>query len=499
MKNEASSDNLVAIREQKGENWKKYGFEPYGKFVSHNVRNIFELKQNFVPDEQVTDIVGRIRAIRGQGGVRFIDLEQDHVLMQLLVSKRDATEQTWSLFQLFDIGDIISVGGKTTVTPAGEKTIKVNDVIPITKCLVPPSKNGAATVEDPETKYRQRYRDLIENSQSMAVFKTRSRMISSLRRFFEEEEGAMEVETPNLCTLRSGANAKAFETHHNALGKNMFLRVAPELYLKRLVVGGMHSVFEVGKNFRNEGLSTRHNPEFTSVEFYRACVDYNHMIDCVKRLFNHLKGYAYSDLSYDLFNFVEVRMIDCVREALLKYYEYDLLDITDIEVVKGEMSKRGIVLKANTAGSLLYELYEIAAEPNLVNLYKGEDGRSVSVFVKDYPIEVSPLAKTFPANQQYLQGVTLTERFELFIDGKEVANAFTELNDPKDQAQRFQEQLNNRSAGDQEAMDYDHDYIHALQMGLISCAGLGIGIDRLVMLFTQQKSIRDVVLFPAMR
>jgi lysyl-tRNA synthetase class 2 len=337
----------------------------------------------------------------------------------------------------------------------------------------------------------------------------------------------MEVETPVLTNLRSGANAKPFQTHHNALSKDMFLRVAPELYLKRLIVGGFGKVFEIGKLFRNEGLSTKHNPEFTALELYQANADFGTMMELTEMLFRDISHTIpilrkmKESWSFTFDKFVRIKMVDVVKSVLVEKHAFTMFNdwtvfggnvqtpelfaaLKEHMLLAGKQEFVNALYRASKAatvpGEFLYALYEIFVEPCLAEAFRSEDGtKSLPVFITEYPVEVSPLAKKFPRDKQLLNGIEMTERFELFIEGKEIANAFSELNDPDDQATRFQNQLNNRQNGDEEAMDYDEDYINALRMGMPMAGGLGVGIDRLVMLLTNSKSIKDVILFPAMK
>jgi lysyl-tRNA synthetase class 2 len=387
----------------------------------------------------------------------------------------------------YDLGDILGVEGTLFKTKVDELTIKVTKLRLITKSLRPlPDKfHGLA---DQETKYRQRYVDLIMNEDTRRTFKARTAAMSSIRRFMEKND-FMEVETPMLHPIPGGAAAKPFVTHHNALDMEMFLRIAPELYLKRLVVGGFERVFEVNRNFRNEGVSTRHNPEFTMMEFYAAYVDYKWLMDFTEAVIRQaaIDAHGTAQLTYG------GRELDLSKpfhrltivEAINKYAPgYTPEQLNDPEFIKTELLKFGVKPFANAGlGSLQLSLFEETAESQLWE----------PTYIIDYPVEVSPLARASDTR------AGITERFELFIVGREIANGFSELNDPEDQAQRFLAQVAAKDAGDEEAMFYDADYIRALEYGMPPAGGCGIGIDRLMMLITDSPNIRDVILFPHLR
>jgi lysyl-tRNA synthetase class 2 len=387
----------------------------------------------------------------------------------------------------YDLGDILGVEGTLFKTKVDELTIKVTKLRLITKSLRPlPDKfHGLA---DQETKYRQRYVDLIMNEDTRRTFKARTAAMSSMRRFMEKNN-FMEVETPMLHAIPGGAAAKPFVTHHNALDMEMFLRIAPELYLKRLVVGGFERVFEVNRNFRNEGVSIRHNPEFTMMEFYAAYVDYKWLMDFTEAIIRQaaIDAHGTAQLTYG------GRELDLTKpfhrltivEAINKYAPgYTTEQLNDAEFLKAELLKFGVKPFANAGlGSLQLSLFEETAESQLWE----------PTYIIDYPVEVSPLARASDTREG------ITERFELFIVGREIANGFSELNDPEDQAQRFLAQVAAKDAGDEEAMFYDADYIRALEYGMPPAGGCGIGIDRLMMLITDSPNIRDVILFPHLR
>lgn len=408
----------------------------------------------------------------------------------------------------------------------GELSVKVSSLRPLTKSYTPIGSEWFG-LGDVETRYRRRYADLVANFPEVPrVFRARSLVVRALREWLDRE-GFLEVETPTLQSIRGGATALPFVTHHNALDLDLYLRVAPELYLKRLIVGGLQRVYEIGRVWRNEGLSTRHNPEFTILEFYQAWATYEVLMDetedlvasCDHSLLEKYPQYGESR-SFSLARpWRRVRMLDAVTASLEKRHPA-LASLWDHgvalasarhfteEVLAGQTlspTVRDGLARCATAGELLYALFETFAEPYLVDDYRTADGAlSVPVFIVDYPFDVSPLARrTDPAEQEARYGagfaVNFTDRFELFVEGRELANAFSELNDPDDQAARFHAQLVNRERGDAEAMDFDADYIRALSYGMPPTAGFGLGVDRLVMLLTGQKAIRDVVLFPLLR
>ncbi len=437
-------------------------------------------------------IAGRMMLKRVMGKVSFATLQdasgsKADGRIQLFITKEDIREDNYDSFKHYDLGDILGAEGTLFKTKTGELSIKVTTLRLLTKSLRPlPDKfHGLA---DQETKYRQRYVDLIMNKDTRRTFKVRSAAMSSIRRFMEKND-FMEVETPMLHAIPGGATAKPFITHHNALDMQMFMRIAPELYLKRLVVGGFERVFEVNRNFRNEGVSPRHNPEFTMMEFYAAYVDYQWLMIFTEQVIRQaaidIHGTAtltYQGRELDLAKpFQRLTIVGAINKYAPQYRDVQL---QDAEFIKAELKKFGVKFHAHASlGALQLALFEETAEAQLWD----------PTYIVDYPIEVSPLARasdTVPS---------ITERFELCITGREIANGFSELNDSEDQAARFQEQAVAKDAGDEEAMYYDADYIRALEYGMPPTGGCGIGIDRLMMLITDSPNIRDVILFPHLR
>ncbi len=433
--------------------------------------------------DQQASVAGRIMRKRGP----FIVIQDVAGQIQLYVDKKGLPEDVLDDVKGWDIGDIVAGRGPVHKSGKGDLYVKMVDASLLTKSLRPlPDKFHGLT--DQEARYRQRYVDLIMNPESRRVFETRAAIISAMRRFFEDR-GFMEVETPMLQQIPGGATARPFITHHNALDIDMYLRVAPELYLKRLVVGGFEKVFEINRNFRNEGLSTRHNPEFTMVEFYWAYADYNDLLDMTEAM---LRATAEQVLGSTLipyqgaeYDFGKPFERITLRNAILTHGDGIVdADLDTLDAARALAEKLGIAVKDIWGlGKLQTEIFEEVAEHKL----------DQPTFIIEYPAEVSPLARRNDANP------FVTDRFEFFVGGREIANGFSELNDAEDQAERFKEQVAEKDAGDLEAMYYDADYVRALEYGLPPTAGEGIGIDRLVMLFTDSASIRDVLLFPAMR
>jgi lysyl-tRNA synthetase class 2 len=438
------------------------------------------------PQAVVVRVAGRMMLKRVMGKASFCTLQDGSGRIQLRVTIDGIGESVYEDFKRWDLGDILGAEGTLMRTKTGELTIKVTTLRLLTKSLRPlPDKFHGMT--DQEQKYRQRYVDLITDEDARARFVARSKAIASIRQFMVEHH-FLEVETPMLHPIPGGANAKPFVTHHNALDQDMFLRIAPELYLKRLVVGGFERVFEINRNFRNEGISVRHNPEFTMMEFYAAYWNHHDLMDFTEQVLRHAARTAAgtATLSYD------GRSVDLdapfarlsVRESLIVHAGLSEAEAVDAKVLREKLKHHGEEAPAHwKVPELQFGLFEAAVEAKLWN----------PTFIIDYPVEVSPLARASDTDP------TVTERFELFITGREMANGFSELNDAEDQAARFQAQAAAKEAGDEEAMYYDADFIRALEYGLPPTGGCGIGIDRLIMLLTDSPSIRDVILFPSLR
>ncbi|HKQ23980.1 MAG TPA: lysine--tRNA ligase [Burkholderiales bacterium] len=439
------------------------------------------------PRKVEVTVAGRLMLKRVMGKASFATLQDMSGRIQIYVTNDVTGEAAHAAFKHWDLGDIVGATGSLFKTKTGELTVKATAVRLLAKCLRPlPEKfHGLA---DQESKYRQRYLDLITNPETQRVFKTRSRMIQAMREFFVAH-GYLEVETPMMQPIPGGAAARPFVTHHNALDMDLYLRVAPELYLKRLVVGGIEKVFEINRNFRNEGISTRHNPEFTMLEFYEAFQDHNYLMDLTEELFRQIarEVLGTTTLSYQGESIELGKPFDrlTMAEAIARYNpKYPLVELGKTAYLRAALDVFKVeIFPTDGLGMLQLKLFEQTTEDKLIQ----------PTFIVAHPTDVSPLARRNDADP------SVTDRFELFITGREIANGFSELNDPEDQAERFSEQARAKEAGDEEAMYYDADYVRALEYGLPPTAGEGIGIDRLVMLFTDSPSIRDVILFPQMR
>ena len=490
---ELDTNEQILLRKEKLDKLKELGQafpnDFKRKHLAQDIHNRYaELsKEDLASAGEQVQIAGRIMMRRLMGKASFIHIQDMSGKMQLYLRKNDLAAGVYEQFKTWDIGDIVGATGMVFKTNTGELSIKVETIQLLTKSLRPlPDKwHGLA---DQEIRYRQRYLDLIVNKDVRKTFEIRTAILAVMRNFFNTR-GFLEVETPMMQVVPGGATARPFITHHNALDMDLYLRVAPELYLKRLVVGGFEKVYEINKNFRNEGLSTRHNPEFTMIEFYQAYADYKDLMDLTETLIREIAQQVIGNLSIEyqghICDLAKPFARLSVKAAVLQYNPS-----LSVEVLNNK-EQLSSFFKSNNyevddswgLGKLQYELFEKTVEAKLYQ----------PTFITEYPTEVSPLARRNDADP------SVTDRFELFVGGRELANAFSELNDPIDQAERFRQQVASKDAGDQEAMHYDYDYIRALEYGLPPTAGEGIGIDRLVMFFTNSPSIRDVILFPHMR
>ena len=486
MEQEQQLNELLMVRRRKMEALREKGVEPFGrKFeASHFSADIIN-KFNILEGKEVS-IAGRLISIRSHGKATFAHLQDYEGQIQIYLRLDQVGQEKYDIFELVDIGDFIGAVGEVFRTQKGEVTVKVTDYTYLAKALRPLPEKWHG-LKDVELRYRQRYVDLIVNQEVKQTFINRSRIISTMRDLLNSW-GFLEVETPIMQTIAGGALARPFVTHHNALDIKLFLRIATELHLKRLLVGGLDKVYEVGRIFRNEGISTIHNPEFTSVEIYQNYADYEDMMVITENLIYQIaqKVFGTGTVSFqgkelDLTPpWPRETMIDVVR----KYSGVDFTKISDDQEAFEAARKAGLELdKGLPWGEILYLFFEEFCEEQLMS----------PIFVTEFPIEVSPLAKKVESDPR------LTLRFEGFIHGWEIANAFTELNDPIDQRERFEQQLTKREAGDDEAHVMDDDFINALEYGMPPAGGLGIGIDRLVMLLTDNVSIRDVILFPTLK
>jgi lysyl-tRNA synthetase, class II len=458
--------------------------------TAHDVLADFPLRQAQGDRDEVGGsytLAGRLVARRGHGKTAFGRIQDRSGALQIYIKEDTVGEELFKMFEhAIDLGDIIWVSGSSFKTKTGEITLKVDSFTLLSKCLYPLPEKFHGLV-DVETKYRQRYLDLISNKDSRDRFRRRSEIIRAMRVFFDQHD-FLEVETPMLHPIPGGAAARPFITHHNALDAELYLRIAPELFLKRLVVGGFERVYEINRNFRNEGISTRHNPEFTMVEFYIAHHDYHFMMDFIEELFREIVKKScdsmqvpFGDLIIDFEKpFARLTM----KDAVIEYGDCSEDQLSEANIDK-TLAARSVKLENSNPswGAKLFALFEAFVEPNLKQ----------PTFILGYPIEISPLAKRDTKN------TAIAARFEMFIAGMEISNGFNELNDPFDQAERFKQQVQARTTGDSEAHHYDAEFIHALEYGLPPTVGAGIGIDRLVMLLTNTTSIKDVILFPTLK
>ena len=491
----AFENKFVQQRIEKAELLRNEGINPYSNDSKRNttihkylnVNSDIEEKEDKRDEHRHYTLSGRIKLFRIMGKASFIQIEDESGVLQVYVTRDNLPEGFYNTVfkKMVEVGDIVEVSGYPFVTGKGELSLHCSEFKILTKAIAPlPEKFHGVT--DKEIRYRKRYLDLIMNAEVRKTFQIRSKVISLTRRFFEDK-GFLEVETPMMHPIAGGANAKPFVTHHNALGIDRFLRIAPELYLKRLIVGGFEAVFEINRNFRNEGMDATHNPEFTSIEFYWAYKTYKDLIEITKEYFKYLFEHLdlpcqlpYGDMEVNFENFSEIPLI----ESLTTIGGVPAEVTGNKEKIIEFLNSKNITVKPEmNLGQLQGELFDEFVEEKLID----------PTFITEYPVEISPLARRSDENP------AITERFELFIAGREIANAFSELNDPIDQYDRFKGQVDAKEAGDDEAHEMDEDFIDALSYGMAPTAGQGIGIDRLVMLLTNEHSIRDVLLFPAMK
>ncbi len=480
-------DELLRQRHERLGQIQRLGFQPYGHAFSytHTIPQILAEYGGKTAEELETRvnvrIAGRILTIRRMGKAAFFSLLQDGKKLQVYVRKDAVDERSYKLYELLDNGDVIGVRGYLFRTRTGELSVHAEELFFLSKILLalPEKWHG---LEDVETRYRQRYLDMIANPDVRDVFFTRSKIIRSLRRQLDER-GFLEVETPMMQPLHGGAVARPFVTHHNTLDIDLYLRIAPELYLKRLLVGGIERVYEINRNFRNEGISTRHNPEFTMLEFYQAYADYRDMIQLSKELLAQVATDATggTKITYDgrELDFGHMRQFT-MREAVIEFWQGDEKPTLDNVRDHDWLTRHS---RETLPGAALADIFERHAEGQLFE----------PTIIYDFPVEISPLAKNKADEPDFV------ERFEIYAAGMEIANAFTELNDPQEQRRRFEQQLSRKAGGDEEAHVMDEDYIRALSYGMPPAGGEGIGVDRLTMILTGTKSIRDVILFPLLR
>lgn len=486
-KQQQNTGDLLQVRRDKLKNLQEMGKNPFAVTTSDRDTLNSQISENFETlENKDVCIAGRVMSKRGKGKVSFLDIHDSTGKMQIFAKFDDLGEEDYNLLKKWDIGDIVEVKGFVFKTNVGEVSVHAKEARLLSKSLRPlPEKFHG--LKDTDLRYRQRYVDLIMNAESKDTFVKRSKIISSIRRYLDGQ-GFLEVETPMLVANAGGASARPFETHFNALDEDLKLRISLELYLKRLIVGGMERVYEIGRVFRNEGLDTRHNPEFTLMELYQAYTDYNGMMDLTEKLYRHVAQevlgtttISYNGIEMDLGKpFERITMADAVK----KYAGVDFSEIHTDEEAKAIAKEKGIEFEdRHKKGDILNLFFEEFAEEHMVQ----------PTFVMDHPVEISPLTKKKPENPDYV------ERFEFFMNGWEMANAYSELNDPIDQRERFKAQEALLAQGDEEANTTDEDFLNALEIGMPPTGGIGFGIDRMVMLLTDSAAIRDVLLFPTMK
>ncbi len=479
-------DHLRTTRLQKLKTLQSLGIDPYGGRFDKNASSR-EIRERFADLEgSSVKIAGRLMALRVHGKASFADIQDETGRIQLYVKQDSVSDQHYRLFELLDIGDIIGVTGSVFKTRRGEVSVHVTDLEMLSKCLRPlPEKWHGLT--DVDLRYRHRYLDLIVNPSVRETFITRSKVVRAIRNYLDEQ-GFYEVETPSMQAVAGGANARPFITHHNALDMQLYLRIATELHLKRLIIGGFERVYEIGRIFRNEGISTKHNPEFTTIELYQAYADYEDMMSITENMVYEvaIRVFGTPKISYQGHDidltppWPRIRLLDAIEQRC----GADLGGAMDDDEARSTAARLGLKMsKGVTKATLIDKALEVFVEPHLIN----------PTFLTDYPVESSPLAK------RRKDCPSLVYRFEAFAGGREIANAFSELNDPFDQSSRFVQQAGERAKGDEDAHVTDDDFVVALEYGMPPTGGLGMGIDRLVMLLTDNASIRDVILFPLMR
>ena len=493
MSNIEELNDQLLVRRQKMTDIRENGMDPFGgRFDRTHLSNEVIAENEQFDKEQLEEnlrevvIAGRIMTKRGKGKAGFAHIQDLGGQIQIYVRKDAIGEEAYELFNKADLGDIVGVKGNVFRTQVGELSVKATEFTFLTKALRPlPDKFHGLT--DIEQRYRQRYVDLMTNEESKNTFIVRSKIIRAIRNYLDNN-GYLEVETPMLHTIAGGAAARPFITHHNALDMELYMRIAIELHLKRLIVGGLEKVYEIGRVFRNEGISTRHNPEFTMIELYEAYADYKDIMDLTENLIAHVAqdvlgstSVQYGEDTIELgVGWKRLHMVDAVKEAT----GVDFWAPMTVEEARTHAAEHGVEIKeSHEVGHIINEFFEQKVEETLVQ----------PTFITGHPVEISPLAKKNPEDSRF------TDRFELFIVRREHANAFTELNDPIDQRERFEAQMAEKAAGNDEAHEMDNDFIEALEYGMPPTGGLGIGIDRLIMLLTNSPSIRDVLLFPTMR
>ncbi|MCU5080898.1 lysine--tRNA ligase [Bacillus cereus] len=492
MNHEELNDQLI-VRREKLHNLREQGIDPFGKRFerTNSTTDLVSLygefsKEELEEKEIAVSIAGRIMTKRGKGKAGFAHVQDLHGQVQIYVRKDAVGDDEYELFKTADLGDLVGIEGKVFKTNVGELSVKATGFTLLTKSLRPlPDKYHG--LKDVEQRYRQRYLDLITSMESRETFVTRSKIIREMRRYLDDN-GYLEVETPMMHAIAGGASARPFTTHHNALDMELYMRIAIELHLKRLIVGGLEKVYEIGRVFRNEGVSTRHNPEFTMIELYEAYADYKDIMKLTEDMVAHIAKKVlgtttiqYGDYEINLEpEWTRLHMVDAIKQ----YSGADFWNLMSVEEARELAKEHNVEIKDTMeVGHIINEFFEQKVEDKLIQ----------PTFIYGHPVEISPLAKKNDEDPRF------TDRFELFIVAREHANAFTELNDPIDQKERFEAQLKEREQGNDEAHMMDDDYIEALEYGMPPTGGLGIGIDRLVMLLTNAPSIRDVLLFPAMR